>query len=340
MSDSIPVYHPKRPKRPRQHSGTSGSNTGSGGGSGSGGSGGGSGSGGGGGSSSANSYLAQQKKAQHKAANRYLQSAAAMSGQIKALKHSLGVGFETALKQRLANIGLVAGQQDAILMEGYNNRVKSLEDAAKDNEKAATDQAFSALGNRARERSNAVTEAMNNGAGESDILKSQLASLRNWESNASEVSRSFFDTLRSVNSSLTDLNVDTKTGRANIASQANADRDQVYTDYYNQRSETYTQLGNLYGQQGEYYGMANEQVGSKRTRRLRNQAVHRSDAEFMHASKANSKVWKNPGIGSLMNWQGHAPIDGQLGGNTIESASLNEPIAKKPEGATLRKWDT
>lgn len=338
MSDPIPVYNPKPKKRPKSHgstgSGSSSSSTGSSG------SGGASASGGGGGGGGYSSYLASQKKAQNKAAKRYIAQAESMSGQIKALKRSLSVGFKKALEQRLRNIALVQGQQDAVLMEGYSQRVKSLKDAAADNEKAAADQTFANLGNRARERANAVTEAMNQGAGESDVLKSQLMSLRNWDANQGEVHRSFFDTLRSVNSSLTDLNVDTKTGRVNLASQANADRDQVYSQYYQQRSETYTQLGNLYGQQGELFGLAQEQVGSKKTRRRRKQAVAASDNQFMNASKANSQVWKNPGVGALMDWQGEGPIQGDIGSSRIEAAALNEPVAKRPEGATLRRWET
>lgn len=337
---SIPIYKPPTPKKPTVHGGGVGvtvkpktTTTKATGGKG--------GAGGSGGDGGYSSYLASQKKAQSKAARRYLDQAKAMSGQIAALKHSLSAGFKAALDQRLANISLVAGQQDATLIEGYNNRVKQLEGSAADNEKSEAGQSFANLGNRARKRANAVTEAMNNGAGESDVLKAGMASLRSWNANQGDINRSFFDTLRSVNSSLTDLNADTKTGRANIASQANADRDSVWSQYYQQRSETYTQLGNLYGQRGELYGMANEQVGSKKTRRLRNQAVAGSDSMFMHASKANGRAYDNPGIpASIQNWQGHAEFDDAPTARTIETAATNEPIKAKPEGATLRKWTT
>lgn len=334
---SIPVYKPPKVKKPAAHASTSttshsSSSTttktkASGGGASA-------------AASAASSYTAMQKKAQNKAARRYIDQAKSMSGQIAALKSSLSEGFKAALTQRLANITLVQGQQDATLMEGYQNRVKALEDSAADNDKAEGGASFQNLGNAARERANAVTEAMNQGAGESDVLKAGMMSLRNWSANQGDINRSYFDTLRSVNSSLTDLNTDTKTARVNMASQANADRDQVWSQYYDQRSETYTQLGNLYGQQGELYGMAQEQKGSKATKKLRKQAVGASDAEFMHASKANSKAYVNPGVGSeLMAWQGQGPIEGGVNNNTIASAVTNEPIAKKPEGASLRKWE-
>lgn len=296
---------------------------------------------GGGGGGGSNPYLAAQKKAQSKAAKRYLDQAKAMQGQIAALKNSLSTGFKDALNQRLANISLVSGQQDQVLMEGYNQRVKSLEGAANDNAQAEGAAAFQNLGNAARERANAVSEAMNQGAGESDVLRSQMMSLRNWSSNQGEIQRSYFDTLRSVNSSLGDLNVDTKTARANIASQANADRDQVWSQFHDQKSETFTNLGNLFGQQSELYGMAQEQKGSKATKKLRKQAVAQSDAAFMKASKQNAMVWENPGIGDqLLNWQGRGDFASDLGPRTIDQAVTNEPIKAKPEGATLRKWTT
>lgn len=280
----------------------------------------------------------EAQKAKNAAAKRYMDQAASMAGQIKALKHSLGsAGFRAALEQRLANIGLVVGQQDKVLMEGYGKRAGALAGAVRDNEKSEGDSSYQNLTNRARERSNAINEALSQGAGESDVLRSQLMSLRNWDSNQGEINRSYFDTLRSVNSSLTDLNVDTKTARVNMASQANADRDQVYSQYFDQRSETLTQLGNLYGQQGELYGMANEQVASKGTQGKRKGAVAASNQQFMAASKANASVWKNPGVGALMDWQGQGEFKGDAPLNRIEEAPTTA-APKKPEGATLRKW--
>jgi hypothetical protein len=342
VSDSIPVYKPPKAKKPKAHAAAASSSSSS---SSSGGgakpkAGGGGGKASSSASSAANAYAAAQKKAQNKAARRYIDQAKSMSGQIAALKNSLSEGFKAALTQRLANISLVQGQQDSTLMEGYNKRVKALDDSAADNDKAESDASFQNLGNRARERANAVSEAMNMGAGESDVIRSGLMSLRNWDANQGEINRSYFDTLRSVNSSLTDLNVDTKTARVNMASQANADRDQVWSQYYDQRSETYTQLGNLYGQQGELYGMAQEQHGSKGTKKLRKHAVALSDKEFMHASRANSHAYDNPGVGAaLMDWQGQGPIQGEVNNNTIASVP-DTPEMKKPEGATLRKWTT
>ena len=298
----------------------------------------------GGGSSSSSSsggydYGKEQKKAQRKASERYIKQAESMAGQIKALKYSLGQkGFKAALSQRLANIGLVLQQQDAAVMEGYNSRVGDLKGAAADNDKSASDQSFANLSNRGRERANALSEAMLQGAGESDVLRSQMMSLRNWDQNQNEINRSFFDTLRSVNSSLGDLNVDTKTARLNLETQANADRDAATTEYFNQRSQGFTQLGNLRGQQAEYYGMANEQVSSKSSRSKQKQATAASDRAFMRAAKQTGKTFKNPGNSRVLReWKGAADIEGSLN-NTASQSVATATTIKRPEGAQLRKW--
>lgn len=295
---------------------------------------------GGGGGGGGDPYLRNQRKQQRKASQRYMDDAAALRGQVRALRRALNGGFRRALDIRLANIGLVTGQQQKQVMQGYRERVGSLAGAAKDNEKAAAGQGFLNLSNRGRERANALSEAMLQGAGESDILRSQEMSLRNWNANQGEVNRGFFDTLRTVNSSLTDLNVDTKTARMNLAAEANADREQLYNSFYAQRAEALTQLGNVLGQQGEYYGLANEQVGSKKARRLRNRAENLSDAAFLGSANMQSKAWKNPGISArLRKWQGRDDFsDGGMGDSTYREAASQTTNLARPEGATLRSW--
>lgn len=210
-------------------------------------------------------YQAQQdrkeREAKAKAAKKYRDQAANLQVQANALNHALNKDFKHSLEQKLQNVNEVLKDQQALLMEGYKERVGSLRGAAKDNEKSQVSQSEINTRNQIRERNSAVSEASAMGAGESDMLQSMMSSLRNWNANQTEVQRGYFDTLRSVNSSLTDLNVDTKTARANNEIQANADKEQLWTNYFNQQSEAYTQLGNTYGQQADYFAMANEMGG-------------------------------------------------------------------------------
>lgn len=306
--------------------------------------GGGGGGGKGGGKKPADPYAAAQAKADRKereakakAAAKYRGNAETLNKQVAAIQKSLTTGFITALQQRLANSALTYKQDDAILMEGYGKRVQSLKDAQADNAKAQADQSFMNLTNRGRERASAVSEAMANGAGESDTLKSQLMSLRNWNANEAEGTRAFYDGLRSTNSVLTDLNVDTKTGRADILNEYNTNQDQAYTTYHNQMSEGYTQLGNIYGQQAQEYGNAAEMSGSAKDKKAKRRRDSLSGTSFMNAANETAKVWKNPGLGDLANWQGEGPIQGETNASNFANATTVE-TKKRPEGAALRKW--
>jgi hypothetical protein len=337
--NSIPVFHPNHGGGTTGGSGGGSSN---GGGGGTGGSGTGGTGGGGGGGKTPNPYAyaqAQERKADNEAYRKYMDQAHTIGLQIKALRLALGKqGFIQALDQRLKNIGLVQRQSEADLVTGYRERVGSLEQTSRDNEKAAGAQGYANLANRSRERSNAVGEAAAQGAGESDTLRAQGAALRNWNANQNEVNRSFYDTKSSIESSLTDLTVDTRTARINNALQANADRDSVWTNYYDQRSETLTALGNTLGQQAEYYGLAQEAKNGKKVKKLKKGASQASGQAFHQASLVAGQAWENPGVSKgLRQWAGADPFESDLNNDRFASAPT-ELAKKKPEGATLRSW--
>lgn len=293
-----------------------------------------SGGGGKGGSSAADDYAKEQKKQQKKAEENYKKQAETLQGQIDAIRDTIHGSFLKNLKIRLNNIKLLQGQQDAVLVEGYQKRLKDLSGAKEDNDKSFADDSFAALANRGRERLNALTEATLNGAGESDTLKAQVMSLRNWGANQGEINRSMFDTLRSINTSRTDLINDTKTARINNATQANEERDQLYTNYYQQRYEGMVQLGNLLGQQAELYGLANEKGDQKGSSKDSGKA-------FDAATKEAAKAWENPGVKqSLRDWQGAAEYQTRQSMGDFSNAATNIGQKKKPEGASLRRWDT
>lgn len=306
-------------------------------------------SGGGGGGGTANDPYAaavraqnrKERRAQHKAARRALQDAATIGRQAASLKAALGSeGFIKALNTGLANIARVQAQTDATLMQGYQSRLGSLDNAAADNEKAGAGQTVANLSNRGRERANALSEVAAQGAGESDALRAQQMSLRNWNANQSEVNRNFYDTLTSVNSSLHDLNADTKTARINNALQAEADRGQAYAGYYDQMSQTQTQLGNLYGQQAADYSAALEQVGNKRTRRRLKRAQNQSSSAYDAAAGYAGQAYSSPGASAeLQAWTGAEDFDGYVNPGTVLNASSSSTDLAKPEGATLRRFE-
>ena len=242
------------------------------------------------------------------------------SPQIKALEELLNKGFAAARDTKLANIKKITGQQDAELVRGYEARTTSLLAADKDNEKAESDASFANLANRARETGNMLDEFIVQGAGETDMLKAQLMSLRNWDANQADVNRSYFDTQRSVNSAINDLNDTTRTARINLQTEALSDMEQVHTNYYNQRADAYTQLGNI---------RANPYSDS-----------YKKDAkDYENMAKEASQAWTNPGVNkSLRDWNGTVkPTEDTLTNTKVQAMQLQQPM-KRPEGSTLRRW--
>lgn len=284
VAPSGPRPVPKAPPR-----GTAASGSGSGGRSG--GSGGRSGGGGGGVSGAEARAVARQTAAEQKAGRRYVRQAETLEAQARALQKALRSSFTRRRDQQLGDITQALRQQKGLLIEGFGKRTNQLKGAESDNTKAATGQSGINTSNQIRERNSAVGEAMAQGAGESDTLAAQLMSLRNWHANQTEVQRGYFDTLRSINSSLNDLEVDTKTALANAEVEANADREQVWTDFFNQKSETQTQLGNVRGQQADLYNQAEEMgiksaIGSKKAARRE----LREDPELRAAKRKAEKT--------------------------------------------------
>lgn len=282
---------------------------------------------------------AKEKKANKKASQKLITQAKNLQGQIDAIKVAVGdKGFKNALTIALGNIGRSQEANDRLLVEGYETRVGSLRGATSDNEKAAGDTTYQNLANRARERANAISQAALQGAGESDMLQSQMMSLRNWEANQGEINRGYFDTLRSINSSLADLNVDTKSARINNVMEANAERGKMYSNYYSQLGEAYTQLGNTKLEQATLYGNANEAKGGKKTKKLQKQAAKKADDFFMKAAEQTGNAYTEPAIpAALTNWQGEAAFQGQQGTSVFDNA-LTNIATKKPEGSKLRAW--
>lgn len=242
------------------------------------------------------------------------------SPQIKALEELLNKGFAAARDTKLANIKKITDQQDAELLRGYDARTTSLLAADEDNEKAESDASFANLTNRARETGEMLDEFLVQGAGETDMLKAQLMSLRNWDANQADVNRSYFDTQRSVNSAINDLNATTRTARINLQTEALADQEQVHTNYYNQRADAYTQLGNI---------RANPYSDS-----------YKKDAtDYANMAKEASQAWVNPGIDQkFLDWEGTVkPTEDTLTNTKVQAMQLQQPI-KRPEGSTLRRW--
>lgn len=241
--------------------------------------------------------------------------------QVKALREMLGTSFAAARDTRLGNVDRIQGQQDAELLLGYGERRRTLEDVEKDNERAEADTSFANWMNRARERSDLLAEAAVQGAGESDNLRAQLMALRNWDANQGEINRAYYDTARSIQNTVSDLNTDTRQARFSLFNQGNNDREQIWNSYYAQMADGYTQLGGI---QANPYS---------------NQHKKNADS-FGKAATEAAKSWTNPGVSSeVREWTGEAADAGDRLNNTQFAGARTNLAERKPEGATLRRWN-
>ena len=240
--------------------------------------------------------------------------------QLTALQGLLKNGFAKAREQKLKNAFTLYAAQDKDLVNGYNSRMAGILKNRDDNEKSEVDASFANLSNRARESTDLLAQAASQGAGETDTLKTQLMAIRNWDANQADVNRSYFDTQRSINSSIADLNADTRTARMNLAVDALGDYDQIWTNYYNQRADAYTQMGNIH---------ANPYSDSHDPK----------STAYTGMAKEASSAWKNPGVNkSLQNWKGSVQEQERKLNNSAYKGADTVNNIKRPEGSTLKKW--
>jgi molybdopterin-guanine dinucleotide biosynthesis protein len=228
---------------------------------------------------------------------------------------------------KLSNISKSYAASDSNLLKGYSQALGGLRSTAKDNDRGEADSTFQNVANAVRERQDVLAEIGNNGGGETDMLRGQLAALRNYSNNQNEINRSFFDTLNSINRSITSLNVDTGTSRSNSWNQAEADREAAWANYYNQQSETWTQITNIEN--------SNTNIDSSTSEAYKKLQPDSGKKAASYASQSYAKKTNN----KLDTWKGKGGAENRKLTSTNRAATVNlgGPM-KRAEGATLRKW--
>jgi hypothetical protein len=300
-------------------------------------SGGGGGGGGGGASSAEKRAVARENAAKKKAGKRYLESAANLELQAKALRHALKIDFAKARNNNLADVSLVLSQNLSALKAGAALRGADLLGTASDTQKATADTAEAGVSNAIRERQDTLTGILTQGAGETDTLRAMVMSARNWQENASENNRTYFDSIRSINSGITDLNVDTKNALIESNTNAEAERDRIWQNFYDRRSETFTQLGNVKGQQADYYAQAKE-MGAKPKKGVEKASEKAMKNAFMDAALEAGKSYTQKALPKwISDYKGTEQVKAAQSNSNLAAAMVLDPV-EKAEGATLRKW--
>jgi hypothetical protein len=272
-----------------------------------------------------------------KAGKRFLEGAANLELQARAIRQALDIEFASGRDNNLADIDRVLGEQIGQLKLGATQRGAEFVKAGEDNEKATAGVAERGFQNLIRERQDTLSSILEQGAGETDVMRAMLMSARNWSSNASEANRAFYDTQQSINQGIVDLNVDTRTEMAKAYGGAESDKERTWQDFYNRRSEAFTQLGNIRGQQADYYAQAKE-MGVKPKKGVEADAEAAMKKAFADSALESGKSYTNQGLPTwVSDYQGQAKVEGRLSNSELSGALTMDKMAKA-EGATLRKW--
>jgi hypothetical protein len=293
--------------------------------------------GGGGGSSYEKRAVARENSQKRKAGKRFLESAANLELQAKALRHALTTDFAKARDQNLGDVNTALSGQITQLKLGMSQRAKTFLDAANNTAMATASTAEQGFSNLTRERAESMASILEQGAGETDAMRARLIAARNWQANAHESNRAYFDSLQTVNSGIVDLNVDTRSALANAHTSAEAERDRLWQDFFNKRSESFTQLGNVKGQQADYYAQAKE-MGVKPKKGAEKKAEKEMGTSFMNASKEAAKSYVQKKLPDWVAKYGGQPEVKAKQTNTSLAAAIDLGKVEKAEGATLKKW--
>lgn len=297
--------------------------------------------------------LARDRAARLRTARRYSRAAQDLKFQITALKDAIYNEMARSRRQNLGDINLMLGQQFDQLREAADLRGAEFLNAASDAEKATGDVQEAGIRNAVRERADSMTAILEQGAGETDAIRAMLMNARNWHANASEASRTYFDTMQSINQGITDLNIDTKAALSNAHMQAEGQREAIWQDFYNRRAEALTSLGNLYGERASLLDQAQEQatdLGKKKVGReaeasgltdtsgRRRKARRGARKYFAAASNELGKSYEQKPLPEWIDeYEGTAQVERRQENTNLASAPVFEGV-QKAEGATLRKW--
>jgi len=236
--------------------------------------------------------------------------------------------FAAARDAKLGNIERAFSDADSTLLANYSLNLKNLLTSASDNDKSEADTSSANVRNAVRERSDLLEQAALQGAGETDLLRTQMQAFRNFDANQSENARSYFDTVRSINSAISGMNTDVSTSRSNLFNQKESDRESAFQNYYNQTADTWTQIQNIEN--------SNTNVDSESSEKYNKLYGNAAD----EAAKAAAGAYTRQGLpAGWTEWEGKGKEQEKALTTSNKAAVVNLGAPpKKAEGATLRKW--
>jgi hypothetical protein len=287
---------------------------------------------------------AEKKQAERelKTGQRYLTQASNLNPQARALIEAL----DELKKRRRGDIRDIIDTRDSQLEQLLGSAEalgQGYTQSGVDNEMATAGSLEGGYANMVRERQDALTQLLTQGAGESDMMKTMLIAARNQQANAAEANRSFYDTLTSINAGITNLNEDTQTKLAGAWITAEGEREQIWRDYMDSRNDAMVQLGQIRTAQADAYANAKEygatipRLGAKKKKK--NQKVDPEDVKgggknFLKASRASSAM-SSLAATPAQKEKEEKPFPGAKASGTLKNAAKKK--SKAPRMDEVRK---
>lgn len=235
----------------------------------------------------ANKQLVANKR---KSGNRLLELIQINSKKFAGLDNQLAAGNQSINDKLVKEL--------AALLEGQQATAGNYKRLAADNDAAESDNSFQNLMQQRQERSAALQQVQLQGGGETDALKAQAMSLKNWDANQGKTNRAYADTLTSINNNIVDSNTQTKAQYTNAINQADANMRQAFNEWKNstgevlkENSDSYTQALNAFNEaEDSAYTQVqtNKSSGTKNVKSTQTQSSNSNKLSKQQTTSADS----------------------------------------------------
>lgn len=251
---------------------------------------------------------------------------------IDGLLKSMG-NYESGRDKQLGNAKTSFETALQGVLEQYLAGVRDTDEYAARNEADYDMKSNANTTNMVREKNDLLSQALSQGAGETDMLRALTQAARNFDQNRQGTSAAYNDTLRSINSQLSGLGVTATNARTNAFNQNQEAQGSIWNDYYKNMTDSWTNIqrteaGNS-NIESDYSTGFEDRYGS-----------NDSQKAIDEIAKYTGKTYETqkPGEGWANGWEGKKDAynrNAQLG---QQAAAVAPGKLQKAEGATLRKW--
>lgn len=284
--------------------------------------------------------LRAQEERDTRAGKSELQKAKDLEAQLEAFRIALSSkGLSKARRQNIRDVEQALLSQLNEAKQGATMRYDTFLTAAQNAEVDTARVAETGVSNMVRERQETMSQLLSQGAGETDAARAMLMAARNWQANAGEANRAYFDSMASTNAGITDLSLDTETAMANAFRGAESEKDRLWQEYYKSRADVLTNRSNTYNQMLAHYRVAESyEVEPKKGKKK--EAKTGIEQDSAASARTLAKSYKQKQLPDwISGYSAGAQLEARQGNTNLAAAPVIE-ASVKPDGASLRRWGT